>query len=154
MSNPSTLDQDRAPGSESPTANESTGSFGDILSQYEQSHSHKAEVGGKGLEGTVIAVSGESVFLDIGYKIEGTIPLAEFQAAGQTGKPGDQMPGSNKKSSPPRNAATARSRKARPCRARSAASPISEPSWTSAASTPCSTWPIFPGDASTNRPTC
>ena len=92
MANPSILDQDRAPGSESPTANESTGSFGDILSQYEQSHSHKAEVGGKGLEGTVIAVSAESVFLDIGYKIEGTIPLAEFQAAGQTVKPGDKMP--------------------------------------------------------------
>ena len=92
MSNPSILDQDRAPGSQSPTANESTGSFGDILSQYEQSHSHKVEVGGKGLEGTVIAVSAESVFFDIGYKIEGTIPLAEFQAAGQTVKPGDKMP--------------------------------------------------------------
>src|ERR1017187_5256217 len=92
MSNPSILDQDRAPGSQSPTANESTGSFGDILSQYEQSHSHKVEVGGKGLEGTVIAVSAEPVFFDIGYKIEGTIPLAEFQAAGQTVKPGDKMP--------------------------------------------------------------
>src|ERR1039457_7112816 len=92
MSNPSTLDQDRVAGSPSPTANESTGSFGDILSQYEQSHSHKPELGGKGLEGTVIAVSGESVFLDIGYKIEGTIPLAEFQAAGQAVQPGDKMP--------------------------------------------------------------
>jgi small subunit ribosomal protein S1 len=92
MSNPSILDQDRAPGSQSPTANESSGSFGDILSQYEQSHSHKAEVGGKGFEGTVIAVSAEFVFLDIGYKIEGTLPLAEFQAAGQTVKPGDKMP--------------------------------------------------------------
>src|ERR1035438_7046633 len=92
MANPSILDQDRAPGSQSPTANESTGSFGDILSQYEQSHSHKVEVGGKGLEGTVIALSGESVFLDIGYKIEGTIPLAEFQAAGLTVKPGDKLP--------------------------------------------------------------
>ena len=92
MANPSILDQDRAPGSESPTANESSGSFGDILSQYEQSHSHKAEVGGKGFEGTVIAVSAEFVFLDIGYKIEGTLPLAEFQAAGQTVKPGDKMP--------------------------------------------------------------
>jgi len=92
MSNPSILDQDRVAGSESPTANESTGSFGDILSQYEQSHSHRPEVGGKGFEGTVVQVSAESVFLDIGYKIEGTIPLAEFQAAGQTVKPGDKMP--------------------------------------------------------------
>src|ERR1017187_6766276 len=92
MSNPSILDQDRVAGSQSPTANESSSSFGDILSQYEQSHSHKVEVGGKSLEGTVIAVSAESVFLDIGYEIEGTIPLAEFQAAGQTVKPGDKMP--------------------------------------------------------------
>jgi small subunit ribosomal protein S1 len=92
MSNPSILDQDRVAGSESPTANESTGSFGDILSQYEQSHSHKPDVGGKGFEGTVIAVSSEFVFLDFGYKIEGTIPLAEFQAAGQAVKPGDKMP--------------------------------------------------------------
>jgi small subunit ribosomal protein S1 len=93
MSNPSILDQDRVPGSDSPTANESAGSFGDILTQYEQSHTHKAEVGGaKSLEGTVIAVSGDSVFLDIGYKIEGMIPLAEFQASGHTVKPGDKMP--------------------------------------------------------------
>src|SRR5450755_2951921 len=94
MSNPSILDQDRVAGSGSPTANESPDSFGDILSQYEQSHSHKVEVAGagKGLEGTVIAVSAESVFLDIGYKIEGSIPLAEFTAAGLTVKPGDKMP--------------------------------------------------------------
>jgi small subunit ribosomal protein S1 len=86
------MDQDRVAGPESPTASESADSFGDILSQYEHSHSHKPEVGGRGLEGTVIAVSGEFVFFDIGYKIEGTIPLAEFQAAGQTVQPGDKLP--------------------------------------------------------------
>ena len=79
-----------------------TESFGDILSQYEQSHSHKPEEGGKGLEGTVIAVSGESVFLDIGYKIEGIIPLAEFQSAGETVKPGDKLPVSIKGRDPGR----------------------------------------------------
>jgi small subunit ribosomal protein S1 len=91
MSNPSILDQDRKTGSGSPTNNESNESFGDILSQYEQSHSHKAEQGAKGLEGTVIAVTGEQVFLDIGYKIEGIIPLAEFQKAGEAIKPGDRV---------------------------------------------------------------
>jgi hypothetical protein len=45
-----------------------------------------------GLEGTVVAVSSESVFLDIGYKTEGIIPLAEFQKTGDTVKPGDKMP--------------------------------------------------------------
>jgi small subunit ribosomal protein S1 len=88
MSNPSMLDQDRATAPDSQPNNES---FGDILSQYEQSHSHRPEEGGKGLEGTVIAISGESVFLDIGFKIEGTIPLADFQSAGETVKPGDKF---------------------------------------------------------------
>ena len=40
----------------------------------------------------MVAVTGESVFLDIGYKTEGIIPLAEFQAAGDTVKRGDKMP--------------------------------------------------------------
>ena len=91
MPNPSMLDQDRvtAPGSQ--TNNEPGESFGDILSEFEQSHSHKAEEGGKGLEGTVVAVTGESVFLDIGYKTEGIIPLAVFQSAGETVKRGDKV---------------------------------------------------------------
>jgi small subunit ribosomal protein S1 len=91
MANPSILDQDPAARPGSQPSNDSAESFGDILSQYERSHSHKTDEAGKGLEGTVIAISGESVFLDIGYKIEGTIPVAEFQAAGESVKPGDKM---------------------------------------------------------------
>jgi small subunit ribosomal protein S1 len=67
-------------------------SFGDLLSQYEKSHSRKAEGGGKQLVGTVIAVSGDSVFLDIGFKSEGILPLAALQSAGETVKPGDKLP--------------------------------------------------------------
>ena len=40
----------------------------------------------------MIAVTGESVFLDIGYKTEGIIPLADFQSAGETVKAGDKIP--------------------------------------------------------------
>src|SRR5271165_1438231 len=90
MANPSILDQDPAARSGSQPTNDSAESFGDILSQYEQSHSHKPEEGKRGLEGTVIAISGESVFLDIGYKIEGIIPVADF--GGDSVKPGDKMP--------------------------------------------------------------
>ena len=90
MPNPSMLDQDRATGPESQPNNEPNESFGDILSQYEQSHSHR-EPGGKGLEGTVISVTAESVFLDIGFKTEGIIPLADFTAAGDKVQPGDQV---------------------------------------------------------------
>jgi len=92
MSNPSTLDRGRAIGLGSQPATEPAESFGDILSQYEQSHSHRIEEGKRGLEGTVIAVTGESVYLDIGYKIEGIVPLADFQSAGETVKAGDKIP--------------------------------------------------------------
>ncbi|MGA2267431.1 MAG: 30S ribosomal protein S1 [Bryobacteraceae bacterium] len=91
MSNPTTLDRDRATGLASQPAHEPE-SFGDILSQYEQSHSHRTEEGKTGLEGTVIAVTGESVYLDIGFKTEGIIPLADFQSAGETVKAGDKIP--------------------------------------------------------------
>ena len=66
---------------------ESTESFGDILSQYQKSHSRKTE-GSKQLQGTVIAVNAEAVFFDIGYKSEGILPLAALQ--GETLKPGDK----------------------------------------------------------------
>ena len=93
MSNPSIMDQDRPVDPKSPTTNEPDESFGDILSEYEQSHTHRIrEEGKRGLEGTVVAITGESVFLDIGYKTEGTIPLAEFQATGDSPKLGDKMP--------------------------------------------------------------
>jgi small subunit ribosomal protein S1 len=93
MSNPSMLDQDPPVDPKSPTNNEPDESFGDILSEYEQSHTHRIrEEGKRGLEGTVVAITGESVFLDIGYKTEGIIPLAEFKATGDTLKVGDKMP--------------------------------------------------------------
>jgi len=92
MSNPSTLDRGRATGPGSQPANEPAESFGDILSQYEQSHSHRVEEGKRGLEGTVISVTAESVYLDIGYKTEGIIPLVDFQSAGETIKAGDKIP--------------------------------------------------------------
>jgi small subunit ribosomal protein S1 len=66
---------------------ESTESFGDILSQYQKSHSRKTE-GSRQLQATVIAVNAESVFFDIGYKSEGILPLAALQ--GETLKPGDK----------------------------------------------------------------
>jgi small subunit ribosomal protein S1 len=90
MANPSILDQDPAARSGSQTTNDSAESFGDILSQYEQSHSHKPDEGGKGLEGTVVQISDDQVFLDIGYKTEGIIPVADF--GGEPVKPGDKMP--------------------------------------------------------------
>ena len=39
----------------------------------------------------MVAISGDSVLIDIGYKIEGIIPVAEFEAAGESVKRGDKM---------------------------------------------------------------
>ena len=66
MSDPAT------PNSQIPEARnaENTESFGDILSQFQKSHARKAE-GSRQLEATVIAVTDESVFFDIGFKSEG-----------------------------------------------------------------------------------
>src|SRR5580693_5780979 len=66
---------------------ESTESFGDILSQYQKSHSRKTE-GSRQLQATVIAVNAAAVFFDIGYKSEGILPLTALQ--GETLKPGDK----------------------------------------------------------------
>jgi small subunit ribosomal protein S1 len=92
MSNPSSVDRDRATGLGPQPAGEPAESFGDILSQYEQSHSHRTEEGKRGLEGTVIAVTGESVYVDIGFKTEGIMALADFESAGETVKAGDKIP--------------------------------------------------------------
>src|SRR5512146_2941002 len=75
------------------SADDSNESFGDLLAQYEKSHARKKkEEGGQQLEGTVISVSTDTVYVDIGRKSEGILPLTVFAAAGQTVKPGDKFP--------------------------------------------------------------
>ena len=61
-------------GSESPESSpdSSEASFGDILSQFEQTH-HSDEAPGT-VEGTVVSVTPEAVFVDIGRKSEGVLP--------------------------------------------------------------------------------
>jgi small subunit ribosomal protein S1 len=84
MSNPDTPEND--PTVEATT--ESNESFDAILSQFEQTHSHRSAEGGRQLSGTVVAVSPEFVFVDIGYKIEGVLPAALFENAKETVEPG------------------------------------------------------------------
>jgi small subunit ribosomal protein S1 len=86
MSNPS------IPVSGADTMTESTESFGDILAEFQQSHRRNSGDGWKGLEGTVIAVSGDSVLVNIGFKTEGILPLAALQSAGETVAAGDKLP--------------------------------------------------------------
>jgi len=79
-----------------PLADEPAESFADMLSAFELSHSHKAEAGkGTGqrqLQGVVISLSADQVFLDIGYKTEGVLPRSAFDNNAEAVKPGDTFP--------------------------------------------------------------
>ena len=55
-------------------------SFGDLLKEFEQTHTKKP-VTGEGREGTVVAISGDLVFLDLGMKEEGALPAASLRDA-------------------------------------------------------------------------
>ena len=76
---------------ESQAVNEAHESFRDILTEFEQSKSRKPAEAGRGREGTVIAVTVDSVLVDIGFKTEGILPLSAFQSAGETVKAGDKL---------------------------------------------------------------
>jgi len=84
MSNPS------VPNPEIPETETATESFDEIFAQYEKSHSRKKEDGGKQLDGTVVSVSVDSVFVDIGFKSEGILLLTAFTSS-ETVKPGDKL---------------------------------------------------------------
>jgi small subunit ribosomal protein S1 len=73
------------------TEPEGSESFDAIFQEYEQTHARQAETGSRQIEATVIAVSADSVYLDIGYKTEGVLPLAPFQSANEAVKPGDKL---------------------------------------------------------------
>jgi small subunit ribosomal protein S1 len=66
--------------------------FGDVLKQFEQSKTGKP-VTSEGREATVIAISGDLVFLDVGLKEEGTLPAASLRdgAGALQAKVGDKM---------------------------------------------------------------
>ena len=53
-------------------------SFGDILSQFEQEH-HVA--GKETIQGTVVSITAETVFVDIGRKMDGVIPIEKVRHA-------------------------------------------------------------------------
>ena len=65
--------------------------FADILSQFEKSHTHKPASGVKQIEGTVVSLSAEQVFVDIGYKTEGVLPRSAFRNNAESIKSGDAI---------------------------------------------------------------
>jgi len=65
--------------------------FGDLLAQFEKTHAHHPQAGQQ-LEGTVVSVSAEQVFVDIGFKIEGVLPRSAFDNNGADVAPGQTYP--------------------------------------------------------------
>src|SRR5262249_10038427 len=70
-------------------ADDSGESFGNMLSQFERAHTARPTEGQR--EGTVVSVSSDSVFLDVGFKTEGMLPLSEFPNDRAAVKPGDKL---------------------------------------------------------------
>jgi small subunit ribosomal protein S1 len=66
--------------------------FGALLKEFERSHTHKPASGAKQLEGTVVSLNAEQVFLDIGYKTEGVLPRTAFERNAEGVKQGDTFP--------------------------------------------------------------
>jgi small subunit ribosomal protein S1 len=74
------MSEPKQPDQPTPDANES---FENILAQFEQAHVHKTNDGTRQLEGTIVKVTAENVFVDIGYKTEGMLPLTAFTNQGE-----------------------------------------------------------------------
>jgi small subunit ribosomal protein S1 len=72
-----------------PATEEQNESFGSILSQFEQGHTVQRTEGTR--DGTVVSVSADSVFIDIGFKAEGVLSLLELQNNDKAVKPGDKL---------------------------------------------------------------
>jgi len=65
-------------------------SFADILSEFQRSHVRR-ESGSGQLRGTIVALTSDSVLVDIGFKSEGILPLAAFASHREPPKPGDTL---------------------------------------------------------------
>ncbi|HEU5352110.1 MAG TPA: S1 RNA-binding domain-containing protein [Terracidiphilus sp.] len=73
---------------------EPTASFAELLRDFEQSHAHSSRSGaGQSpgqIQGTVLSVTADQVFVDIGFKVEGVLPLSAFGKDDL--RPGDVVP--------------------------------------------------------------
>lgn len=86
------------PAEAQPAAEEPSVSFADVLREFESTHTHRTEAkagtqtGAKQLEGTVISLSADQVFVDVGYKIEGVLLRSSFPNNAEGVKAGDRFP--------------------------------------------------------------
>ena len=71
---------------------DSAESFGSLLSQFEKTHGGQSKTEASQKEGIVVSISSDSVFLDVGFKIEGVLPRGEFENNAQGVAVGDRFP--------------------------------------------------------------
>ena len=88
IENPSNV-QPSVPPADNLTA-EPTESFGDALRKFEVSHP-KPSAENRQVEATVVSLSTDSIFLDIGFKTEGVLPRSAFENNAEAVQPGDRV---------------------------------------------------------------
>ncbi len=80
---------------ETPAPEDSGESFGELLAEFEQSHEHRKQQPQAGvarqLEGTVVSLTADSVYLDIGFKTEGVLPRGAFPDNAENVAAGDSF---------------------------------------------------------------
>jgi small subunit ribosomal protein S1 len=83
------LEQPNTPAEDSPELEES---FADIFAAHQQTSNRRTgEEGGRQISGTVVKVDAEGVYVDIGFKSEGILPLTAFANAPEPPTPGDTL---------------------------------------------------------------
>jgi small subunit ribosomal protein S1 len=66
-------------------------SFAEALAAFDQTHQHRSKAAEQ-LQGSVISLTADQVFLDIGYKTEGVLPRSAFEKNADELKAGDKFP--------------------------------------------------------------
>jgi small subunit ribosomal protein S1 len=74
------------------TIDDSSESFGSLLSQFEKAHADRSKTEAAQKEGIVVSISSDSVFLDIGFKVEGVLPREAFDNNANEVTVGDRFP--------------------------------------------------------------
>ncbi len=92
MANEGTPDATPAPLNPAEAIDESTESFGLLLSQFEKTQTDRSKTETAQKEGIVVAISSDSVFLDIGFKVEGVLSREAFENNAEGVAVGDRFP--------------------------------------------------------------
>jgi small subunit ribosomal protein S1 len=92
MANEGTPDTSPEVPDTSSTVDDSTESFGSLLSEFEKTQADRSKTDAAQKEGIVVSISSDSVFLDIGFKVEGVLSRHAFENNAEGVAVGDRFP--------------------------------------------------------------